>query len=112
MRKVRIPQRTSYPKYPQAPVALEETYSAEDKMFGSDLVPCSGMEDLAALCLGDEGERLRAVGAERGDSGEQSAGIGVLRVAYEVSGRRKLDDAAAEHDRNAIGDPRDDSEIM
>src|SRR5690606_18204694 len=50
--------------------------------------------------------------AQHRQRGEQAAGGGVARVGVELVDGRLLDDAAGVHDRDPVGDARDDAQVV
>src|SRR6185437_9240071 len=60
----------------------------------------------------DRMEPLRARTVESRDRAEQAPGVRHLRVVEEVTRLRPLDDPAGVHDKNLVGDVRDDAEVV
>ena len=52
------------------------------------------------------------VAGQRGQRAHQADGVGMLRVLEDLAHRTVLDDAAGIHDRDFVGDFRDDAEIV
>ena len=65
-------------------------------------------QDAASDEIGRAGGDVR----ERRDGGDQGAGVGVLRVVEDGVGRALLDDDAALHDGDVVGDFCHHAEIM
>lgn len=86
--------------------------SDADEVAFRDLLPATAVTERAALLLADERQRARAVGAQGRDGGEQSASVGMARMAEQFSGGGGLYDGAAIHDGDAARNAGHDAEIM